>query len=217
MPSHAPARRRRNPDPPQTLREYLQARDAEKTFAIFEDAGIDLERNADGSGARYFSFELPDWYGYIYVFVGSTFPVIEIDAKAHPNPARLVDFTTIAKALSEQTGRIVTLSLRRPPKSYDDMLADGFVFSEAWYGDKFVYVPGYFPERFATGVAYGKPRPSPTRMRPAWKEYLPHDVGVDRVPRQYRTKVKRLVLDALAHDDLDRYIQARELAELVAE
>lgn len=210
-----PTRRRRNPDPPQTLREYLQVRDADKTLAIFEDAGIDMESHDDGSGARFFYFE--DGYGYLYVYVGSTFPIIEIDAKTHPNPTRLVDFTPIVKALSEQTGRIVTLSLRNPPKPYADMIADGFVVSEAWYGDKFTYVPRYFKERFATGVAYGKPRPSPTRLRPAWKEYLPHDIGVDRVPRQYRTKVKRLALDALAHNDLGTYLQARELAALVSE
>jgi hypothetical protein len=202
------SRSRRNPDPPQTLREYLQERDEAVTQEAFVAAGIDIEAHGG-----YFSFPLPD-YGYTYVFVLGEYPSIAVEARtAHGR----VDLPSISVALAERTGRVVTLELGRSPKTYDEMIAQGFTFVETWYGDKFVYVPKHFEDRGAVGRAFAKVRPRQDSMRRPYKEYLLNDVGILLVPRKYRAQVRRLVLDALAHDDLNLYTQARELAALVAE
>jgi hypothetical protein len=189
------------------LREYLQERDEAVTQEAFVAAGIDIEAHEG-----YFSFPRPD-YGYNYVFVFENYPSIEVEAH-HGR----VDITSIAVALAERTGRIVVLKLgSSPPKTYDKMIAQGFTFTETWYGDKFVYVPKHFEDRGAVGRAFTKKRPRQDSMLRPYKEYLLNDVGILRVPRKYRAQVRRLVLDALAHDDLNLYVQARELAALVLE
>jgi hypothetical protein len=203
------SRARRNPDPTQTLREYLRERDEAIAQGAFVAAGIDIEAHEG-----YLSFPLWDWIGYAHVFVFGNYPFVEIDAKSYHGR---VDLTSIAVALAERTGRIVVLALGRPPKTYDEMIAQGFTFAETWYGDKFVYVPKHFEDRGAVGLTFTKKRPRQDSMRRPYKEYLLNDVGILRVPRKYRAQVRRLVLDALAHDDLNLYTQARELASLVSE
>jgi hypothetical protein len=190
------------------LREYLRERDETIAQETFVAAGIDIEAHGG-----YLSFHLPD-YGYAYVFVFENYPLIQIEAKTFHGR---VDLTSIAVALAERTGRIVFLALGRPPKTYDEMIAQGFTFTETWYGDKFVYVPKHFEDRGAVGRAFTKKRPRQDSMLRPYREYLLNDVGILRVPRKYRAQVRRLVLDALAHDDLNLYTQARELAALVAE
>ena len=205
-PMPARSRARRNPEPPQSLREYLRERDEAIAQEAFVAAGIDIEAHEG-----YLSYPRPD-YGYNYVFVFGNYPVVEVEAH-HGR----VDLTSIAVALAERTGRIVVLKLGRPPKTYDEMIAQGFTFAETWYGDKFVYVPKHFEDRGAVGRAFAKKRPRQDSLLRPYKEYLLNDVDILRVPKAYRTQIKRLVLDAFENDDLNLYTQARELAALVAE
>jgi hypothetical protein len=190
------------------LRAYLRERDEAVTQEAFVAAGIDIEARGG-----YFSFPLPD-YGHTYVFVFGNYPFIEVEARTFHGR---VDLTNIMVALAERTGRIVGLKLGSPPKTYDEMIAQGFTFTETWYGDKFVYVPKHFEDRGAVGLAFTKKRIREASILRAYREYLLNDVDILRVPRKYRAQVRRLVLDALAHDDLNLYTQARELAALVAE
>jgi len=215
MPTRRPARRTRrthrlNPDPPQSLREYLRERDEAIAQGAFVAAGIDIAPEA--ATLSFVAFSLPDWTSYGYVFVFSNYPAIRIDAKSYHGR---VDLPSISVALAERTGRVVTLELGRSPKTYDEMIAQGFTFVETWNGDRFVYVPTHFEDRGAVGSAFVKERR--VSMRSPYKEYLLNDVSILRVPRKYRSQVRRLVLDALAHDDLNLYMQARELAALVSE
>ena len=191
-----PARsRRRNPDPPQTLLEYLQERDDALAREAFVAAGIDIETHGED-----FSFFIWDWISFVgEVSVYLTFPEMYINARSYNGS---VDLPSIAVANSERTGRHVTLSLGAPweaPKWHDKMLAQGFFLIETLHGDMYTYT--YAPEHFQRG----------------WPSYLLNEVGILRVPKAYRTRIRRLVREALANDDLATYLQARELAALVSE
>jgi hypothetical protein len=209
------SRARRNPEPPQTLYLYLLREAGDALRTTFAEAGIVAEPYGIGE----YVLKMLDWRGVDYslnahVIVYWTYPLIEIDAINYTGQA---DIANIAEALANRTGRIVTLMMRRPQKTYDEMIAQGFTFAETRYGDKFAYAPRYFEKFASIGHAFARPRtPVRTLQRP-WKEYLLHSVGFQHVPRKYRTQIKRLVLDALANEDLATYLQARDLAELVSE
>jgi hypothetical protein len=195
--------RRRNPDPPQKLGEYLRERDQALAQETLTAAGIDVS-------------------AYAEVFVYENYPLVEIFGRPFGRHFTDDDFgpaglPSIAADIAESTGRVVCYGR---PGLWQHIKAkeQGLVHGATPYGEKFVYVPRYYKNKNAVGLAFEK---STLQLRKvmlrSYKEYLLNDVGILRVPKKYRAQVTRLVLDALANDDLGTYLQARELAELVSE
>lgn len=204
MPPRTFARRRRNPDPPQPLREYLRNRAAEAVADVVREYGATLLGGVAGQSVLFpdQSFMKPP-----SVFVRSALgpdeaPTVALYAdKEHAK--LLPTLSSMAEEMAERTGRIVEFWTTRP-------LPEDSAYRDAYY------ITGYVPscvkdrEAIARSVSAGR-----VGARQAEKVWLaPEMVGV---PKKYRKQVEDLFRQAFENDDLAAYEHAQHLAELVSE
>ena len=219
MSSRAPTRRRRNPEPPETLEEYFKEQ--------VEGARKDLETRIPHVSFDDFS-GTPAYVAPGYVRAGRGLR----DLRLHRLPSRargtlyLVS-ATIGQAATSNTvagtaRALVRVSdkLRLPVllHAHRDVELPRFVriYDEEGFLPVHLHLPSGIPREFeervyeqvlvANGSAYGLCDALETLAR---YHFL--------VPEEYREQIGMLTQQAFGDDDLAAYLQARELAALVSE
>jgi len=207
MPSHAPARRRRNPDPPETLREHFQKQVvlARKDLeARIPHVKFDNDARG-GSGLRDLSLNRIPFPTRGTLYLISAY--IGKDATANT-------VAGTARALVRVSDELRLPILLHEPKNsrlprfeplYDE---DGALYAH-------LHLPKGIPSKVEDNIL--------ARVRVEGSVYSLYDAleTLARyhflVPEEYREQIGRLAQQAFADDDLATYLQARELAALVSE
>jgi hypothetical protein len=114
--------------------------------------------------------------------------------------------SVVAQA-AEETGSVVWW------EGEDVSFQDGFVsVDRAW--DACVYVPSWFPDRARFAAACY--RPTTKKQNKDYISRVMTENAFPGVPRKYRKQIGTIVQEAYAANDLGTYMQAKELAALVA-
>ena len=207
-----PARRRRNPDPPQTLQEYREEAFAEALSA----AGVRVEHDKFFNTLRVTQGDV-----FVLMMFKRTFIWFELRyghlwGTPHSREALELQALDLLIPLAEQLGEILVSETVNPEPSPLVTPVSGRSFH--------VFVPSCAKNGLATAHDMykflfsfrGSERKASTQAGAKIAKALA-EIHACRVPKKYRKQVTELFRQAFADDDLGTYLQARELAELVSE
>jgi len=215
MPSRTPthSRRRRNPDPPQTLQEYREEAFAEALSA----AGAHVEHDKFFNTLRVTQGDVFVLMTFKKTFIGFELRYGHLWGKPHDRDALTLQACDLLVPLAEQLGEILVFQpVDRQPLPLITPVS-GIPF--------YVFVPSCAKNGLATaravyGLFYfralGSTRKTKTEAQAKIVKSLAEARSRD-VPKKYRPQVEELFRSAFENDDLATYLQARELAALVSE
>jgi hypothetical protein len=202
--------RRRNPDPPQTLTEYREEAFAEALSA----AGAHVEHDKFFNTLRVTQGDVFVLMTFKETFIGFELRYGHLWGKPHDRDALKLQACDLLVPLAEQLGEILVFQ----PVDHQPLPLITPVSGIPFY----VFVPSCAKNGLATaravyGLVYvGSTRKTKTEAQAKIVKALAEARSRD-VPKKYRPQVEELFRSAFENDDLGTYLQARELAALVAE
>ena len=208
MPPRTPTRRRRNPDPPQTLTQYLAA---EFAAAVSEQGARVAPYPAVTGGALvvdYGDTKSKVWFGLAFPHFTAGYDY-----------ANLLRSAAFLAPVAESLGEILTFST---PFPWDAAAFPEFIAKPS---DLRIFLPsGVKNKRVVANAVQTYRRPSTERasserayaaLPVIWKALA--EARSRDVPRKYRKQVEELFRSAFEQDDLAAYEHAQHLAALVSE
>jgi len=208
-----PARARRNPDP--DLLDYL----TDEFIAAVVREGDAYRKQGDD--ATYVWNPEPGAYGVMLpkkkaadmltevtylLFEIHTYPVHSLSIISYQGDPDLA--ASVVAQAAEETGFVVYW------EGEDVSFQNGFVSVDPKWGAS-VYVPSWFPDRERFAAACFKP--TYNKREQAYVSKVMAQNAFPSVPKQYRRQIGDIVRQAYETNDLAAYLQAKELAALVAE
>lgn len=208
MPFHTHTHtRRRNPDPPQTLTQYLAA---EFAAAVSEQGARVAPYPAvtDALAVDYGDTKSKVWFGLAFPHFTAGYDY-----------ANLLRSAAFLAPVAESLGEILTFST---PFPWDAAAFPEFIAKPS---DLRIFLPsGVKNKRVVANAVQTYRRPSTERasserayaaLPVIWKALA--EARSRDVPRKYRKQVEELFRSAFRDDDLATYLQARELVAMVSE